>query len=97
MSKRGGNWEIYRVGINGGTITALTADDASDGLPTWSPDGNKIAFVANRDGEWSMWDMNPDGSNQRRLFALGGSVDGIVQHDIANSRGWIEESIDWAP
>jgi hypothetical protein len=97
MSKRGGDWEIYKVGINGGTIEALTADEASDGLPTWSPDGSKIAFVSNRDGEWGMWDMDPDGSNQRRLFTLGGTVDGIVQHDVANSRGWLEENIDWAP
>jgi hypothetical protein len=85
------------VGINGGEIIALTSDDASDGLPTWSPDGTKIAFVANRDGEWARWDMDPDGSNQRRLFVLNGSIDGIVQHDVANSRGWLEENIDWAP
>jgi TolB protein len=97
MSNRGGNWEIYQVGIDGGPITALTSDVASDGLPTWSPDGKKIAFVSNRDGEWSIWDMDPDGSNERRLFALGGSVDGIVGHDVANSRGWIEENIDWVP
>jgi TolB protein len=97
MSKRSGNWEIYQVGANGGTITALTSDPANDGLPTWSPDGQKIAFVANRDGEWSVWDMDPDGSNQRRLFALGGSVDGVVQFDISNSRSWTEENIDWIP
>jgi Tol biopolymer transport system component len=97
MSKRSGNWEIYSVGIEGGPITALTSDPANDGLPTWSPDGKKIAFVADRDGEWSVWDINPDGSNQRRLFAIGGLVDGTVQQDIANSRGWVEENIDWAP
>lgn len=97
MSKRSGNWEIYTVGIDGGPITALTSDPANDGLPTWSPDGKKIAFAADRDGEWSIWDMDPDGSNPRRLFAIGGSIDGIVQLDIANSRGWVEENIDWAP
>jgi len=97
MSKRSGNWEIYQVGVNGGTITALTSDPANDGLPTWSPDGKKIAFVANRDGEWSVWDMDPDGGNQRRLFAVGGSVDGVVQFDPSNSRSWTEENIDWAP
>jgi TolB protein len=97
MSKRSGNWEIYSVGIDGGTIKALTSDPTSDGLPTWSPDGQKIAFVANRDGEWSVWDMDPDGGNQRRLFALGGSVDGIIQQDPPNSRSWTEENIDWIP
>ncbi len=97
MSKRSGEWKIYRVGIDGGTITALTSDDASSGLPAWSPAGDKIAFVSNRDGQWAIWDMDPDGGNQRRLFVTGGPVDGIVQHDVANSRGWVEENIDWIP
>jgi pSer/pThr/pTyr-binding forkhead associated (FHA) protein len=97
MSQRSGDWEIYRADMNGQNITALTSDDASDGLPTWSPDGKKIAFVSNQDGEWAIWDMDPDGSNQRRLFVLGGSIDGIVQYDVANSYGWVEENIDWAP
>ncbi len=97
MSRRSGDWEIYRVDINGENLTALTSDDASDGLPTWSPDGQKIAFTANRDGKWAMWDMDPDGSNQRRLFLIDGLVDGIVAHDRANSRGWVEENIDWQP
>ena len=39
--------------------------------------------------------MSPDGRNKRRLFALEGSVDGIIRHDVNNSKGWIEENIDW--
>jgi Tol biopolymer transport system component len=97
MSKRSGNWEIYSVGIDGGPISALTSDPANDGLPTWSPDGSKIAFVANRDGEWSIWDMDPDGGNQRRLFAIGGSIDGTVPLDPTNSRSWTEENIGRLP
>lgn len=97
MSQRSGDWEIYRMDIDGQNLTALTSDDASDGLPTWSPDGRKIAFVSNQDNEWAIWDMDPDGTNQRRLFELNGTIDGIVQHDPANSRGWTEENIDWIP
>lgn len=97
MSNRGGNWQIYRVDISGENLVALTTDPANDGLPTWSPDGGKIAFVSNRDGEWSIWDAEPDGSNQRRLFAIGGAVEGQVETDRANSRGWVEENIDWIP
>jgi len=97
MSERGGNWEIYRAGMDGSNITALTSDPASDGLPTWSPDSSEIAFLSNRDGEWALWTMDPDGTNKRRQFVLPGPVDGIVQHDIANSFGWLEENIDWIP
>ncbi len=97
MSERSGDWEIYRMDLDGQNLEALTNDDASDGLPTWSPDGDHIAFASNRDGEWGIWSMAPDGSDQRRLFTLDGPIDGIVQHDIGNSKGWLEENIDWAP
>jgi len=95
MSERAGNWDVYVMGLDGSNLTQLTTDPADDGLPAWSPDGRTIAFVSERDDEWAMWAMNPDGSNQRNLFDLGGSIDGIVALDVANARGWIEETIDW--
>jgi len=97
MSERAGNWEIYRVDIDGQNLKALTSDKSSDGLPTWAPDGSKIAFVSNRDGKWAVWTMDPDGSNKRRQFVLNGAIDGTVQHDVTNSYGWVEENIDWIP
>jgi Tol biopolymer transport system component/pSer/pThr/pTyr-binding forkhead associated (FHA) protein len=97
MSDRDGDWEIYRMDIDGENLAALTNNNDGDGLPTWSPDGAKVAFVSNRDGEWGMWDMDPDGGNQRRLFLLGGPADGMINHDRANAYGWSEENIDWIP
>ncbi len=97
MSRRQGSWGIYRMDINGQNLTALTDDDANEGLPTWSPDGKFIAFVSDQDTEWSIWSIMVDGSNKRRLFPLGGPIDGTIQLDPANSKGWIEENIDWIP
>jgi hypothetical protein len=97
MSRRSGNWDIYRVGIDGNNLIQLTSDTADDGLPIWSGDGKTVAFVSDRDGVWEMWAMEPDGDNQRPLFELGGSIDGTVRIDVRNSRGWTEERIDWAP
>jgi Tol biopolymer transport system component len=92
-----GNWEIYVMDSNGGNVTRLTDNRANDGLPAWSPDGSTLAFASNRDGAWAIWAMNPDGSNQRRLFNMGGSPDGLVGFDINNSKGWEEERISWGP
>jgi len=97
MSRRKGNWDIYRVAIDGSDLIQLTTDEADDGLPVWSPDGKMIAFVSNRDGIWELWVMDADGDDQRPLFALEGSIDGVVAIDVRNSRGWLEERIAWGP
>ncbi len=98
MSRRNGDWDIYRINVDTGEIKQLTTDEADDGLPTWSPDGRTIAFLSQRDGEWAVWAMNPDGSNQHRLFDLGGSPDGRVHNAQSyETGGWTEESIAWLP
>jgi hypothetical protein len=95
MSFRSGNWDVYKVDIDGTGLTQLTTDTVDDGLPTWSPDGERIAFVSDRDGQWAVWVMRVDGSNQRPLFDLEGSIDGKVEIDVQNARGWLEERIVW--
>jgi TolB protein len=90
MSARDGNWEVYVVDLAGGAAKRLTTDGAHDGLPTWSPDGNQLAFVTNRGGSWAIWAMNPDGSNQRKLFDLGGGYG-------TGAQDWTTERISWGP
>jgi Tol biopolymer transport system component len=51
---------------------------AGNYVPTWSPDGSKILFATNRDGDGSvpiLYTMNPDGSDQKK-FGLFADVDG---------------------
>ena len=97
MSQRDGNWEIYRINVDGSNLQRLTNDPANDGLPTWSPDGRAIAFVSNRNGGWAILVMNANGANLKKLFTMSGSPDGVVYSDQANSTGWLEERISWAP
>ncbi len=47
--------------------TRLTVHDASDSFPAWSPDGRRIAFESDRDGNDEIYVMNADGSGVTRL------------------------------
>ena len=47
--------------------TRLTVHDAFDSVPTWSPDGRRIAFGSGRDGNREIYVMNADSSGVTRL------------------------------
>ncbi len=49
-SQREGGWEIYAVNPDGSNLVRLTENRVQDGLPTWSPDGQTIAFASDEGG-----------------------------------------------
>jgi dipeptidyl aminopeptidase/acylaminoacyl peptidase len=46
--------EIAMVNIEDGSITKLTDNKAPEGMPLWSPDGKKIAYLAPDDKTWEL-------------------------------------------
>lgn len=64
-------WESTGVGLrlarpDLGDLQSLT-DQASDTAPAVSPDGKRIAFMSQRDGDWDIYVVNSDGSGLRQL------------------------------
>jgi Tol biopolymer transport system component len=55
------------TGTGGGNATRVTGVDTDDGWPTWSPDGQRIAFESDRSGNWDIWAINLDGSGPTNL------------------------------
>ncbi len=53
---------IYRVGIDGTGLVALTKGDVFDFDPVYSPDGEKILFSSKSNGQSHIRVMKPDGS-----------------------------------
>ena len=46
-----GNADIWLLSLEGGEPRRLTTNKASDTQPDWSPDGQRIAFIAKRDDD----------------------------------------------
>lgn len=53
--------DIYIKQVDGRTITQLTADPAHDVMPAISPDGQRIAFASDRNGNWDIYLMSTSG------------------------------------
>ncbi len=65
--------DVYTVNPDGSSLARLTrtSDTAS---PSWSPDGQKLAYVRidwKHDSATGLWIMNADGSGQRHVLDLG--------------------------
>ena len=63
-------FEIYVMDANGDNQQRLTENRKNDWFPSWSPDGERIAFAADRKGDFENFEiyvMDADGGNQQKL------------------------------
>lgn len=60
-------WQIYVMDSNGANPMRLTDTVSNDTAPIWSPDGSKIAFHSDRNGDRDIYVMNSDGSEAVNL------------------------------
>ena len=55
--------DIYSINPDGTGLTRLTDQPGQDRVPSWSPDGTRIAFASFRGGLWGIYVMGADGSD----------------------------------
>src|SRR6266568_5176746 len=60
--ERGGEFDVYRISVDGGDETRLTSAPGLDDGPEYSPDGKYIYFNSVRSGTMQIWRMRADGS-----------------------------------
>jgi uncharacterized protein YgiM (DUF1202 family) len=97
QKRQGSHWEIFAANADGTGIVALTRPATvlvdqmpSNVAPAWSPDGQYIVFLSNREanneaGNWRLWVMNADGSDQHPL---------PIDVPIAYNYG-LEQAVSW--
>ena len=83
-SNRNGNFDIYTTNIDGTVQKQITNSTSDETEPAWSPDGKKIVFVSNRNGE-----------EKRELFIMDADGGEVTQLTFENSSE--DFGPDWSP
>ena len=65
-----GDWDLYVIDMEGTNEIEISNNDVVDIMPTWSPDGSKLAFwVISEDLKdiGDIYIVDPDGSNRQKV------------------------------
>lgn len=58
---------LFHVPREGGEAEQLTDAELEPAYPDYAPDGSRVAFQSYIDGNYTIWTMDPDGSDLRQL------------------------------
>ena len=71
-SKKGGNMEIFMARSDGTHVKRITRLPSEETEPAFSPDGKKIVFASETDGDSEIYEIGRNGSGLRQLSDLTG-------------------------
>ena len=63
------------MNADGSNLVNISDDVGFEQLPTWSPDGERIAFASDRSGNFEVYLVDPDGSNLLNISNSAAEVD----------------------
>jgi len=67
-SAQSGARDVWLIDIARGTPTQFTFDPAEDFVPVWSPDGSRIVFVSDREGNGNLYQKSASGAGNEELL-----------------------------
>ena len=73
-----GDYNVYKMDANGNNPLQLTTDIAIDEKPSWSDDGSKIVFSTFRNGDYDIYTIDSDDTNESTLASLAKTI-GIAE------------------
>ncbi len=76
--------DLWKAPVDGGNATRLTFHDGAERFPKFSPDGTKIAFTAEYDGNNDVYVMNPHGGEIHRVTYHPGTDTVVGWHPDGN-------------
>jgi TolB protein len=96
IADEGSQYDVFVMNANGSDVRRLTTSPATDGWPTWSPDGASIAFSSTRDdcGQQSPADCLSTGDigPYHTLYVM--TPDGSAQRRVSTA---FAQVADWSP
>lgn len=67
--------DIWMARVDRGSVTRFTSEPAIEWyFPTWSPDGSRLAFASNRDGQYGIYVRPVSGVGREELLHRGESL-----------------------
>jgi len=77
VQENSSNGEIFVTSIGENEMKNLTRTEATEFNARWRPDGEKIGYLSSRSGSSQLWEMNPDGSDKKRISDIEGGINGF--------------------
>ena len=97
VTVRDENNDVWVADLASGTLRRLTTDPATDAVPLWTPDGERVVFASQREGSWGLFSMAWDGAGDaerlmviedaQNLLPYGWSADGALIFEYRTTAG----------